>query len=162
MGKLWIYTHDDNQHGPVPHFTGIEQLAVIPPPLIRPGLGNILDHLAVLELHDGGVPVPVAVVVGQDLQCGVVFVLGDEPAGTLPYRYILASIPTSSQTKCDRGCGKGMGTNLRNKRNKHQHQPRKHHLQPDRDPPTHRSLDLTRPPRNERSRDTASEPQHIV
>lgn len=83
QGKGREPTHENHQHRPVPRFPAVEQLAVIPPPLVRTGLGNVLDHLTVLQLHDRGVSIAITVVFCQHLERCFVFILRDEPTGGL-------------------------------------------------------------------------------
>ena len=74
-----VHTHEDDKHGSVSCLATVEQLPVVPPALIRTGLGNIFYHFPVFELHNGRVTIAFSVIVGQDLERGFVLVLGDEP-----------------------------------------------------------------------------------
>jgi hypothetical protein len=49
-GGRWNNTHEKNKHRPVPRLAAVEELAVVPPPLVSADIRDIFDHLAVLEL----------------------------------------------------------------------------------------------------------------
>jgi hypothetical protein len=76
-------THEKDKHRPIPRLATVEELAIVPPALVGADVRYILEHLAVLELYEGRVPVAFAVVLGQHADCFCVSVAGDEPAGTL-------------------------------------------------------------------------------
>lgn len=60
-GPLAEKGHGEDEHGPVSGFARVEELAVVPPALIRPGGTDVLDHFFVFEFDNGGVAVAFAV-----------------------------------------------------------------------------------------------------
>lgn len=77
------HTHENDKHRAIAHLATVEELAIVPPALVRADIGNILHHLAIFEAHQRGVPVPFAVVFGQDADGCFMAVAGDQPSGAL-------------------------------------------------------------------------------